>query len=233
MSQSRSSRPAAPGEGTPKSIRRRPHRGAGPCLPIGGRRPGRRGHRGPRSAAIPSVVATTLILSVVIAGVALLAACGSAPGPVASASAAPTPVPRSSGASATSAPASAAPTPVPSPLITSGPPPAGAIAVVREFWTLAGSGRLGDAQRSLVARGSPILQWTGEDIAAARFVRLVPRSVSRGPAEGATIEFAVTVWIDPGSQPGPWGDAGEHQLFEHVVRMSDATWRMWDSGTGP
>ena len=78
-----------------------------------------------------------------------------------------------------------------------------------------------------------MLQWNGEDIAAARFVRVVPGSVGGGPVEGATIEFSVIVWIDPGSQPSPWGEAGEHQLFEHVVRMSDGTWRMWDSGTGP
>ncbi len=61
----------------------------------------------------------------------------------------------------------------------------------------------------------------------------MPHSVGRAPADGATIEFAVVVWMEPGSQPSPWGGPGEHQLFEHVVRMSDGTWRMWDSGTGP
>jgi hypothetical protein len=122
---------------------------------------------------------------------------------------------------------------VPSPLVTSGPPPVAAVQTVRAFWTLAGEGRLDEAQQSLAAPGSPIQDWTGEDVAAARFVRVVPRSVGRAPAEGATIEFAVVVWIEPGSQPSPWGEPGEHQLFEHVVRMSDGTWRMWDSGTGP
>ena len=73
------------------------------------------------------------------------------------------------------------------------------------------------------------MQWTGEDIAAARFVRVVPTR-SAGPAEGATIEFAVT--SGSSGPPPACGATGEHQLFEHVVRMSDGTWRMWDSGTG-
>jgi hypothetical protein len=156
--------------------------------------------------------ATTIVLTA-----ALLAACGGSSG----------------GASPAATAGIAGPTPVPSPLITSGPPPAAAVEAARGFWTLVGDGRLEDAQRSLAAPGSPIQDWTGEDIAAARFVRLVPRSVSKAPAEGATIEFAVVVWIEPGSQPSPWGEPGRHQLFEHVVRMSDGTWRMWDSGTGP
>jgi hypothetical protein len=153
----------------------------------------------------------------ILTGAALLAASGGAPG----------------GAATPAAPASPAPTPVPSPLVTGGPPPATAVETVREFWTLAGDGRLEEAQQSLVAPGSPIQGWTGEDIASARFVRVVPRSVGRAPAEGATIEFAVDVWIEPSLAPNAWGEAGEHQLFQHVVRMSDGTWRMWDSGTGP
>jgi hypothetical protein len=122
---------------------------------------------------------------------------------------------------------------MPAPRITSWPPPPAAVEAVRGFWTLVGEGRLAEAQRSLVAPGSPILQWSGEDIASARFVRVVPRSVGRRPVKGATVEFATVVWIDPGSRPGPWGEAAEHQLFQHVVRMSDGSWRMWDSGTGP
>ena len=52
----------------------------------------------------------------------------------------------------------------------------------------------------------------------------MPDSVGRGPAEGATIEFAVDVWIEQHpSEPGLWDDLGEHQLFQHVVRMSDGT----------
>jgi hypothetical protein len=158
--------------------------------------------------------AASLVILAALGCVALLAACGGS----------------SVGAASTSA--SPSTTPVPSPLVTDGPPPAAAVDVVRQFWTLVGKGRLGEAQRSLVAPGSPIANWTGDDI-AAHFVRLVPRSVGGAPVEGATIEFSVIVWIDAGPQSSPWGDPGEHQLFEHVVRMSDGTWRMWDSGTGP
>ena len=65
-------------------------------------------------------------------------------------------------------------------------------------------------------------------------MRVVPDSVGRAPGRGRTIEFAADVWIEQAaSTPNLWGDPGEHQLFEHVVRMSDGTWRMWDSGTGP
>ena len=158
------------------------------------------------------------LLLAVWACAALLAACGGSSG---------------GASSPTASAAVAAPTPSPEPLITSGRPPAAAVRTVREFWTLAGDGRLEEAKISLVAAGSPIQTWTGEDIVSARFMRLVPRSVSGAPVEGATIEFAVDVWIEPSSAPNAWGEAGEHQLFEHVVRMSDGTWRMWDSGTGP
>jgi len=158
-------------------------------------------------------------LLTVLACAALLAACGG-----------------SSGGGAASASASPSPTPVPSPQITSGEPPAAAVDVVRRFWTLVGEGKVAEAKATVVAPGSSLLQWDEEQdgIAAARFVRVVPHSVGRGPAEGATIEFAVDVWIEQHpDEPGLWDDLGEHQVFEHVVRMSDGTWRMWDSGTGP
>ena len=135
---------------------------------------------------------------------------------------------------ATNAPSSsppAEPTPVPTPRITSGAPPAGAVDVVREFWKLAGEGRLGEAKRFLVAADSPIRQWTGGDIAGARFVRVVPHSVARAPK--ATVEFSAIVWIRPSAGVTPWGETGTHQLFENVMRMSDGTWRMYESGTGP
>ncbi len=125
------------------------------------------------------------------------------------------------------------PTPVPSPFITEGVPPAGAVEVVRAFWSLVGAGRLAEAQRSLVAPGAPLRQWTGDDIAGARFVRLVPGSTGAAPPDGATVEFAAEVWIEPAAEASPWGEAGTHELFESVVRMSDGTWRMVESGTGP
>jgi hypothetical protein len=176
-----------------------------------------------RSVASPHRDHTVAVLLTLVAACAcgtLLAACGG--------SAAGTPPP-------TADAASPAPSPVPSPLITSGPPPAAAVDVVRSFWTLLGAGKLAEAKRTLVAPGAPIQQWNEDAIASARFVKLVSGSVGRGPAEGATMEFSVIVWIeeDAASGSGVWGDPGEHQMFEHVVRMSDGAWRMWDSGTGP
>ena len=191
------------------TVARRPHEGAGPCIPFGGRRPGRTTRR----AGAASVVMALLVAAA--ASAALLAACGGSSG----------------GASPVAAASSAAP--APSPRITSGPPPAAAVDVVREFWKLVGAGRLAEAQRFLVAPGAPIQQWDGADIGGARFVRVVPDSTSAGPPDGATVEFAADVWIEPAGAVSPWGDAGVHQLFESVVRMSDGTWRMWESGTGP
>jgi hypothetical protein len=170
-------------------------------------------HRRVRRGLAAAAVSVALL-----AGAFPLAACGGSAGDTSSTSASPSP------------------TPVPSPQITSGAPPAGAVDAVRRFWTLVGEGRLAEAKDTVVAPGSSLLQWNDDQdgIAAARFVRVVPDSVGRGPAEGATIEFAVDVWIEQHpSEPVLWDDLGEHQLFEHVVRMSDGTWRMWDSGTGP
>jgi hypothetical protein len=31
----------------------------------------------------------------------------------------------------------------------------------------------------------------------------------------------------------PWGATGTHMLFERVVRMSDGSWRLVETGTGP
>lgn|GEM_PF-1668537 len=137
------------------------------------------------------------------------------------------------GGSSSPPPSSASPTPEPSPPITGGAPPAAAVAVVREFWKLVADGRLPEAQRFLVAPGAPIQQWDGADIGDARFVRLVPDSTATRPPEGSTIQFAVVVWIEPASAVSPWGGAGTHRLFESVVRMSDGSWRMYESGTGP
>ena len=130
-------------------------------------------------------------------------------------------------------PASASPTPSPSPQITNGTPPAAAVEVVRLFWKLVGDDRLEEAQRFLVAPGAPIQQWDGADISDARFVRLVPDSTTAGPPEGSTIQFAAEVWIEPAGSVSAWGDTGTHRLFESVVRMSDGSWRMYESGTGP
>jgi hypothetical protein len=105
--------------------------------------------------------------------------------------------------------------------------------VVQRFWELVGDGRLDEAKRLLVTADSPIQEWSGDDIAGARFVRVIPHSVGGGPLPDATVEFSVLVWIEPAAGPSPWGEPGEHQLFENVVRMSDGSWRLVESGTGP
>ena len=181
---------------------------------------------GGRAAAVEAVAvhdrvrgaALLAVLAAAVGGIAValvLAACGGA---------------TTQGAAAT---ATASPTPSPSPLVTADPPPAGAVEAVRLFWRLVGEGRLAEAKRFLVAPGSPILQWSGEDIGGARYVRLMPHSTSAAPPEGATVEFAVEVWIDPATSVSPWGEAAVHELFESVVRMSDGSWRLYESGTGP
>lgn len=137
------------------------------------------------------------------------------------------------GGSSGTPPATLSPTAVPSPQITAGAPPAGAVDVVREFWKLVGEGRLSEAQRFLTSPGSGIRDWTDSGVRNARVVSVVADSVAPSPAADATIEFAVNVWIKPASPVTPWGRTGTHMLFERVVRMSDGSWRLIESGTGP
>ena len=164
--------------------------------------------------------AAALACGAALACVAAFAACGATGSPAPS-------------RSATVSAANPSPTPLLSPLITSGRPPAGAVDTVREFWRLVGQGRLTMAQDFLTTPDSPIRLWDGKDIAAAHFVRAVPDPVGKAPVDGATVEFAVDVWIKPTAGPSAWGPAGVHMLFENVARMSDGSWRMVESGTGP
>jgi hypothetical protein len=169
--------------------------------------------RGRSRLRMPAALASACVMA------ALLAACGgSSTGPA--------------GGSASPSPAS--PTPVPSPQITSGTPPKEAVAVVRRFWTLVGEGRITEALDLTTPDSDQRLvdEW---GITSARFVGVVPHSVSRGPLPEATIEFAVRVLIEPEQGPAgqQWGDARDYQLFEQVARMSDGTWRLVSSGTGP
>ncbi|MCX6363002.1 MAG: hypothetical protein NTW58_02300 [Actinobacteria bacterium] len=173
-----------------------------------------------RSRLRPAVVRRpgaplALLVALALAVCAGAAACGGSSG--------------SPGAS----PSAAAPTPVPSPQITAGAPPAGAVHVVRQFWKLVGEDRLSEAQRFLTSPGSGIRHWTDSGVSGARVVRVVADSVGPSPGRDATIEFAVRVWIDPASVVTPWGPTGTHTLFERVVRMSDGSWRLVESGTGP
>ena len=161
-----------------------------------------------------------------LACAALLAACGGSSAGVSSGGASPD--------RASSPAATAQPTPVPSPIITSGEPPTAAVDVVREYWDLVGEGRAEQAQR-LVAPGSPMSQWEQSDssISRAHVVRVIPGYTSGGPAPRATVMVVVSVWIEPTSGNTPWGDTGEHQMFHSVARMSDGSWRLWESGTSP
>jgi hypothetical protein len=156
----------------------------------------------------------TLLLALLLAVLAGAAACGGSSG--------------SPGESP-----SAAPTAVPSPQITAGAPPAGAVDVVRAFWKAVGEGRLSEAQRFLTSPDSSIRKWTDSGVGKARVVSVVADSVGPSPGPDATIQFAVDVWIKPASAVTPWGPTGTHTLFERVVRMSDGSWRLVESGTGP
>jgi hypothetical protein len=76
--------------GAAGAIARRPHEGAGPCIPFGGRRPGRDGLRAGRATLLPALI-------LIVMGAALLAACGgSSTGASEPPSAAATPEPASS-----------------------------------------------------------------------------------------------------------------------------------------
>jgi hypothetical protein len=159
---------------------------------------------------------------VVCCAMCLLAACSGSSG-----SPAPSAWPVSS------APNAAAPTPQPSPLITSGPPPAGAVEVVKRWWQLAGQGREAEA-RQLTTPDSPLRAQFEVAWKSAHFVGAA-NNVLPAPVTGATVEFEVTVFVDPIiDPPSPFGDkAGEVTMFENVTRMSDGTWRLVDGGTGP
>jgi hypothetical protein len=161
------------------------------------------------SAALASVFCTA----------ALLAACGGS-------SAGPSAGPAS--------PSPAGPTPLPSPQITTGTPPHEAVTVVRRFWTLIGEGR-NAAALDLTTPDSGQRKVDEWGIASARFIGVVPQSVSSAPPPAATVEFAVTVFIAPEQGPAgqQWGAAGNHELFEQVARLSDGTWKLVSSGTGP
>jgi hypothetical protein len=183
-------------------------------------------HHSHRSWTLRPTLATLLLAFV--ASAALVAACGGSTGGATDA-----------GAAAPADTAPATPSPVPSPVLTAGPPPPGAVDVVREFWRTAGDARLSAGERTraarsrLIAPGSPLARWDAAGVAGAKLVRVVTGPVLGAPPEGATTEFAALVWIEPATLSTPWGTTGVHEVFASVVRMSDGSWRMWDCGTGP
>jgi hypothetical protein len=151
----------------------------------------------------------------------LLAACGgSSPGP--------------SGSTTPSSRSPAGSTALPSPRITSGTPPREAVTVVRRFWTLIGEGHTAEAL-DLTTPDSGQRKVEEWGIASARFVGVVPKSVASAPPPTISIEFAVKVFIEPERGPAgqQWGTARNYELFEQLVRMSDGTWKLAASGTGP
>jgi hypothetical protein len=152
----------------------------------------------------------------------VLATCGGSPGGTSSSP---------SHVSPSASPAR--PTPVPTPQITRGKPPAGAVAVVRQYWTLLGEHDY-DAAFALTT-GSHIgnARTQPKSIDAARYVRPAGK-VLPAPGDDATVEFGTMVYIVPTATSSPFGTEPRRWLmFSRVVRMSDASWRLVELGTGP
>ena len=173
---------------------------------------------GAARASVTRPIVTGLILLAVAGAVA---ACGGSSG-------SPDALP-----SATSSPSSiAGPTPVPTPQITSGRPPAGAVAVVRQYWTLL-SAREYDAAFA-VTTGSHLVNASTQpkELESARYLR-PNRRVLPKPSDEATVVFGSWVYIVP-SANSPFGtDPRRWLMFAWVVRMSDGSWRLVSVGTGP
>jgi hypothetical protein len=165
----------------------------------------------------------------VCACAALLAACGGAAGGAQAAASSPSSSPVAT-PSATAG--GGAPTPVPSPQVTGGPPPAGAVAVARQYWRLLSEDRFA-AARTLLSPSSPMLTgWPGTDaIVRAHLVR------ARGPVlpvlkPSETVAFPVEIYVAPKYPVGNWDGPGVYVQYMGFVRMSDATWRVMETGTG-
>jgi len=183
---------------------------------------GRRASGAGRASFVGPIVTGLALLVLAGATVAGAAACGGSSG---SPGASP---------SATSSPSSiAGPTPVPTPQITSGRPPAGAVAVVRQYWTLLGQHSYDDA---FALTTGPRIDNAGTQpkaIESARYLRPADR-VFPTPGDDATVEFGSAVNIVPTATSSPFGtEARVWLMFSRVVRMSDGSWRLVESGTGP
>jgi len=168
---------------------------------------------------IPAGLTVLVLAGVMIAGAA---ACGrSSSSPDAS-------------PSATSSPSAiAGPMPAPTPQITSGRPPAGAVAVVRQYWTLLGQHSY-DAAFALTTGPHMVNASTQpKEVESARYVRPAGH-VFPTPGDDATVEFGSTVYIVPTAASSPFGTEPRRWLmFSRVVRMSDGGWRLVETGTGP
>jgi len=174
-----------------------------------------------RARSVRPIVTGLAILMLAGAMAAGAAACGGSSG---SSEASP---------SATSSPSSiAGPTPVPTPQITSGRPPAGAVAVVRRYWTLL-SAREYDAAFALTTGPHLVNASTQpKELESARYLR-PNRRVFPKPGDEATVVFGSWVYIVP-SANSPYGTSPRRwQMFAGVVHMSDGSWRLVSVGTGP
>jgi hypothetical protein len=172
-----------------------------------------------RTISRPSVIT---LLACACCAVALLAACGSSSGG-----------PSPAASTASPSPSHVGPSPVPSPQITSGTPPAGAIAVVRRYWDLLGTQQY-DAAFALTTGPHIANAIAGpKEFESARFLRPV-RKVFATPGDDATVEFGSWVHIVPPATGSPFGTAAARwEMFSRVVRMSDGSWRLVEVGTGP
>jgi len=165
--------------------------------------------------------AFTIVVFICCAGF-LIAACGGSSGSPSNTASAVSP-------SATMA----SPTARPSPQVTSGLPPAGAVAVVRQYWTLLGEQSYGAAHALTTGHhiGTASIQSTGID--SARYLRPAGK-VFPTPGDDATVEFGSRVRIVPTATGSPFGTTPRRWLmFSRVVRMSDDSWRLVELGTGP
>jgi len=122
--------------------------------------------------------------------------------------------------------------PRPSPQITSGVAPAEAVSSVRTFWRLVGQRRFA-AARALIVPGSPL---AGDDerwgIRRATLLAVHPEQLFAHPESYATLELPVEVDVVASSESA-WEPTGKHTLWMVVTRMSDDTWRVYETGSGP
>ena len=212
MSQSSSSRPAAPAGGAQAAIRRRPHEGAGPCLPCGGRPPGRSGGRRPCNSA--GTVSAGLLIAAFLAGAALLAACGGSSG------GAPSPAVSASAASSAGAASAAAPGSEP---FAGSPQQA-----VAAYWALVDAGDYGGLRAACTPGSAAALTAASSDIERARVVR-----VARVRREPGGAQVPADVRIVPAGETTPWGDPGTHTLFMKLTGSTSGGWLVASWGTSP
>ena len=211
MSESSSSRPATPAGDAHTTIARRPHEGAGPCLPCGGRRPGRLGSR--RPGGLTRAAAAGLAVATVLAGAALLAACGG-----------------SSGAASPSGSASAASplSPTSSPAAGNKPLEGSPEQAVAAYWALVDAGDYAGLRAACTPGSAAALTAASSDIRRARVVRVA--RVRREPG-GAQVQADVRVV--PASAATPWGGTGTHTLFVKLTESAGSGWLVASWATSP